>query len=255
MSKSKYISLTKLIPSIITISSLCFGVLALYHSTMMHWGKACFFIISAAIFDTMDGRFARMLNARSNFGANLDSLCDFANYTIFPPLIIYNWSLWNHGIFGWYTVMISSVCGAIRLARFNSEDKHINHPIKKMFFHGIPSPSAGILMLLPLIIQIAFGDIFGPRSIQYPPYHLYEIYISIVAISMTSTMPTLSLKHIRIPQQYSRIALVCVGLVIISFFVFKWIAVVFYSALYIASIPVVLCVYYKMMKNHRNKNG
>lgn len=253
MYKTKYVPFTKLIPNTITLCSLCFGVLSVYHSTMMHWEKACFFIIAAAIFDTLDGRFARIFNAGSDFGANLDSLCDFVNYTVFPTIIMYNWSLWNHGMFGWYAVMISSLCGAIRLARFNSQDKHIQHPIKKRFFHGLPSPAAGILIILPLMVQFSFENILGYKSIQYPPFYLYEIYISIIAIAMVSNIPTLSLKYIKIPKQNTGFAIVITGLIIISFFVLKFQAVIFYSILYIAISPFVVLRYCILMKKHQGK--
>jgi CDP-diacylglycerol--serine O-phosphatidyltransferase len=251
--RHRYISFMKLFPNIITLSSLCFGVLAVYHSTMMHWDRACFFIIAAAIFDTLDGRFARMLNAHSNFGANLDSLCDFANYTIFPAMIVYNWSLWSDGIFGWSAVMVSSVCGAIRLARFNVKDSITQHPVKKRFFCGVPSPAAGILIILPLIIQIGFGRMFNGISIQYPPYYLYEIYTCIISFLMVGTFPTLSLKYLRIPKKYTGVTLVAIGFIIISFFVFKWKAVVFYSLLYVGLMPIVLLKYYMLLKRYNNE--
>jgi CDP-diacylglycerol--serine O-phosphatidyltransferase len=247
--KSNNLPIFKLFPSLITLATLFFGTLAVYHSTMMHWERACFFIIIAAIFDVLDGRFARILNAQSAFGANLDSLCDFANYTIFPSIIIYNWSLWNHGLAGWSAVMISSLCGAIRLARFNVSDAAVSHPIKKMFFVGIPSPSAGILILLPLLISISF-DL---PQIQYPPFYLYEVYIAIVSISMITTMPTLSLKYLKIPRKYTPIILFAFGFVLISFIIFKLQAVVMLSIAYIICIPIVLLKYSQMMKNY-NKN-
>lgn len=245
--KVKYVPFTKLIPNISTLTSLCFGILAVYHSNMMHWEKACFFIITATIFDLLDGRFATILNARSDFGANLDSLCDFANYTIFPSMIMYNWSLWNHGIFGWYAVMVTSICGVIRLARFNTQDQHIQHPIRKKFFYGIPSPAAGILIILPLIIQFSFSD-FLNHSIQYPPLYLYEVYISVISITMVGTFPTLSLKYLRIQKKYMVLAVVGVSMAVISFFVFKWQAVVFFSLLYVLSIPLASLKYISEMK-------
>lgn len=245
--KSNYISLTRLIPNIVTLFALCSGLLALYHSFMMHWEKACFFIIIAAVFDVFDGKFAKLLNAQSDFGANLDSLCDFVNYTIFAPIIMFNWSMWNHQKYGWYAVMVAAICGAIRLARFNTEDKINNHPIKKQFFRGIPSPAAGILILLPLTIHNGFAE-YIPFSIQYPPFFMYEIYISIIALSMVGTFPTFALKYIKIPKNNIAFTLVLVAFILLSFFVFTWQAVVFYCLLYLMLIPLTIVRYLKMMK-------
>ena len=133
---SKYLPISKLIPSIITLSSLCLGIWALHSAMVGKWEKACFLIICAAIFDALDGRFARMLNAGSNFGANLDSLCDFANFGIFPAMIMYHWTLDKNDIFGWSVVMVSAICAASRLARFNSQINTTPHPVKKQFFQG-----------------------------------------------------------------------------------------------------------------------
>ena len=248
--RSNNLPLFKLFPSVITLSTIFFGTLAVYHSMMMHWERACFFIIIAAIFDVLDGRFARILNAQSDFGANLDSLCDFANYTIFPSIIIYNWSLWNHGLAGWSAVMISSLCGAIRLARFNVSDSAVSHPIKKMFFVGIPSPAAGILILLPLLISISF-DI---AKIQYPPFYVYEMYIAMVSILMITTIPTISLKYLKIPRKYTPITLVLVGFILISFVIFKLQAVVFCAVGYLLLMPVVLWKYSSMMNEYRKNH-
>lgn len=252
--KKKHISIIKLLPNVITLSSLCFGVLAVYQSIMMQWDRACLCIIIAAILDTMDGSFARMLNANSNFGMNLDSLCDFANYTIFPAMIMYNWSLWSDGIIGWSPVMVSAVCGAIRLARFNVKDSVSLHGFRKRFFCGIPSPAGGILIIFPLILQVTFGSRFHNFSLQYMPYYVYEIYIYIVALLMVSTLPTLSLKHIRIPKQYSFIALLCTGLIIVSFFILRWEAIVLYTVLYVLLMPFVLMRYRYLSKNHNLHN-
>ncbi len=248
--RSNTLPLFKLFPSVITLATIFFGTLAVYHSMMMHWEKACFFIIMAAIFDVLDGRFARILNAQSDFGANLDSLCDFANYTIFPSIIIYNWSLWNHGLAGWSAVMISSLCGAIRLARFNVSDSAVSHPIKKMFFVGIPSPAAGILILLPLLVSISFDF----AKIQYPPFYVYEIYIAIISVLMITTMPTLSLKYLKIPRKYTPIALVLVGFILISFVIFKFQAVVVLAGIYLLLMPIVFWKYCSMMANYRKNH-
>ncbi len=245
--KSNNLPIFKLFPSVITLATLFFGTLAVYNSMMMHWEKACTFIIIAAIFDVLDGRFARILNAQSDFGANLDSLCDFANYTIFPSIIIYNWSLWNHGLTGWSAVMVSSLCGAIRLARFNVSDSAVSHPIKKLFFTGVPSPAAGILILLPLLISISF-DI---PKIQYPPFLFYEIYIVIISILMITTIPTLSLKYLKMPRKYAPFALFGVGFILISFVIFKLQAVVVTAILYLLLMPVVALRYRHMMIQHQ----
>jgi CDP-diacylglycerol--serine O-phosphatidyltransferase len=214
------------------------------------WEKACFLIICAGIFDALDGRFARMLNAGSNFGANLDSLCDFANFGIFPAMIMYHWTLDKNDIFGWSVVMVSAVCAACRLARFNTQVGVTPHPVKKQFFQGVPSPAAGVLILLPLIIASGF-DI--EHTMHKPPFFLYEIYIIIISLAMVSTIPTMSLKNLKIQKKYTGITLVIIGLIIISLIVFKLKAISFYAIIYLALMPFTALKYRKMMKNFQNK--
>lgn len=214
-------------------------------SMLGKWEKACFLIIIAAIFDALDGRFARMLDARSSFGANLDSLCDFANFGIFPAMIVYNWSLYEDGIFGWSAVMISALCAAIRLARFNTQISASPHPVKKQFFEGVPSPAAGILILLPLIISSSFGL---SEIMQFVPFYAYEIYVTVIALAMVSTIPTLSLKNVKIPKKHTGVTLVAIGIVVVSLIVFKLRAISFYAILYVLTMPLTVIRYRKLMK-------
>jgi CDP-diacylglycerol--serine O-phosphatidyltransferase len=242
---SRHLPINKLIPNIVTISALCLGIWALHSAMIGKWDKACFLIICAAVFDALDGRLARMLNAKSNFGANLDSLCDFANFGIFPAMIMYHWTLDKSDILGWSVVMVSAICAASRLARFNSQINIVPHPVKKQFFEGVPSPAAGILILLPLIISSGF-DI--SHIMRQPRFYVYEIYIVIISLAMVTTMPTISLKYIKIPKQQAGIMLVLIGLVIVSLIVFKLKAIGFYAAIYLILMPFTVLKYCKMMK-------
>ena len=68
---------------------------------------------------------------------------------------------------------------------------------------------------------------------------------------MVSNIPTISLKYIKIPKKHTGFAIVTTGLIIISFFVFKFQAVVFYSILYIAITPLVILRYHILIKKHQ----
>src|SRR5574343_434606 len=64
LEKQQFVPFLKLIPNIITILSLCFGCLALKLALLESFEKAVLCIIVAAILDTLDGRFARLLNVK-----------------------------------------------------------------------------------------------------------------------------------------------------------------------------------------------
>ena len=73
----------------------------------------------ASIFDTLDGRLARLTRATSKFGAELDSLCDLVSFGVAPGMLMYQWALSPFGRLGLMAAFLFAACGALRLARFN----------------------------------------------------------------------------------------------------------------------------------------
>ena len=67
-------SFNKLIPNMITVLAVCFGLSGVRFALAGKWELAVAMIVLAAVFDTLDGRMARLLRAQSKFGAELDSL-------------------------------------------------------------------------------------------------------------------------------------------------------------------------------------
>ena len=57
-------------------------------------------ILIAMMWDTLDGRVARLTNTQSAFGAEYDSLADLVSFGIAPALLVYQWSLYELGRFG-----------------------------------------------------------------------------------------------------------------------------------------------------------
>ena len=109
----------------------------------------------AAILDTLDGRVARLVNATSKVGKELDSLTDVISFGVAPSFIMYFWSINEIGKFSWLFVLIYTVCCALRLARFNLTSIEENEKWKINFFEGVPSPAAAGLVLLPLIFSLS----------------------------------------------------------------------------------------------------
>ncbi|PCH99793.1 MAG: hypothetical protein COB76_04875, partial [Alphaproteobacteria bacterium] len=70
-------SFRKLIPNIITLGSMVCGLTAIQMAVAGRWHDSVLLILIATILDTLDGAIARLLNATSKFGAELDSLADF----------------------------------------------------------------------------------------------------------------------------------------------------------------------------------
>ena len=109
----------KNIPNTLTLFNLltgCIGIVFLLNGNIM---SAIYMIWLSAIFDFFDGYTARILNAYSNVGKQLDSLADMVSFGFLPALMLYTMVLNNSEILLLpYISLLVSVFLAIRLARF-----------------------------------------------------------------------------------------------------------------------------------------
>ncbi|MDF1588033.1 MAG: CDP-diacylglycerol--serine O-phosphatidyltransferase [Gammaproteobacteria bacterium] len=127
-----------LLPNLFTTAGLFAGFYAIVAGIRGEFEVAAAAIFIAMIMDGLDGRIARMTNTQSAFGAEYDSLADMVSFGLAPALVIFQWSLFDMGKFGWMVAFIYAACAALRLARFNTQIGIID----KRFFQGLPSPAA-----------------------------------------------------------------------------------------------------------------
>ncbi|MFM9966436.1 MAG: CDP-diacylglycerol--serine O-phosphatidyltransferase [Planctomycetaceae bacterium] len=112
-------------------------------------------IYLAMVFDALDGSAARLTKQTSEFGAQLDSLCDAISFGAAPAFLMVQFSQSRdllHLRFVWLIAALYVVCAVLRLARFNVEtDEDDAHDS----FSGLPSPAAaGTVASIPIM---AFG--------------------------------------------------------------------------------------------------
>jgi CDP-diacylglycerol--serine O-phosphatidyltransferase len=246
---SEPISFVKIIPNILTIMGLCVGFSSIRFAIDAKWEAAAFCVLVAAFIDGIDGKIARLLNASSRFGAELDSLCDFANFGIAPVMITYLWIFDDYSIkvFSWSIVLFFTICTSIRLARFNtmalnsSEDK-----IYSNFFIGIPAPAGAILAILPLIHEFEIKEYTGFTFHSHPV--IIGIYQCIVAILMASRLPTYSLKKLKIEPKYVSSILGLFGALLITLILLTWIVVPIIALIYVLSMPLSYIKAQKLLK-------
>src|SRR5690606_34459597 len=151
-------SLIQLLPNMLTIVAVCAGLTAIRFGMQGDYMPAVLLIIGAGILDGIDGRIARLLGSSSKMGAELDSLADFLNFGVAPPLILYFWALKDIRSLGWICVLVFAVCCVIRLARFNVSSKSEEAHRDSAYFEGIPSPAGALLVMLPMYLSFAFAD-------------------------------------------------------------------------------------------------
>jgi CDP-diacylglycerol--serine O-phosphatidyltransferase len=103
---------------------------------------SAFLIFLAMVFDALDGYVARLSRTASDFGAELDSLCDVITFGVTPAFLLVKMCprfAYFHRDAVWVIAASSAACAALRLARFNVEtsddDEHLH-------FSGLPSPAA-----------------------------------------------------------------------------------------------------------------
>src|SRR6059058_3194818 len=100
---------------------------------------AIWFILGAFVFDFLDGRLARLGGHDSAFGREFDSLADIVSFGVAPALLVYRIVLINFPRVGWIVAFVYLVCGALRLARFNTMAANGGEK-DKTEFTGFPIP-------------------------------------------------------------------------------------------------------------------
>lgn len=142
-----------LAPSIFTIANMACGFYVLLASHMGDFTAAGVAIVAGVVLDMLDGRIARLVRGESPFGIELDSLSDFLTFCVAPAYMMYALFMKDYGLGGFVIVFIFTLCGALRLARFNAV-AHAGTGSKK-HFQGLPTPAAaGFLASYTLLYEI-----------------------------------------------------------------------------------------------------
>jgi CDP-diacylglycerol--serine O-phosphatidyltransferase len=138
-----------LLPNLLTTGCLFSGFYAIIAAIDKNFAPAGMAVFVAMIFDTLDGRTARLTHTETAFGKEYDSLADMVAFGVAPATIAYQWGVvriaeygraW--GRFGWLAAFFYAVTAALRLARFNARAGGAD----KRYFEGLPSPSAAAVV-------------------------------------------------------------------------------------------------------------
>ena len=241
----------KHIPNIFTLLNLFFGCIAtvlilqngligttnqsdellLMLPEKMYWASVCIGI--AAIIDFLDGFVARLFNATSDMGKQLDSLADVVTFGVAPGMIIYQFLRLalaqqedglNVSVVWLLPAFILPCAGAYRLARFNLDTEQSNN------FKGVPIPAVGLLIAsFPLIYWFCNTPFIS--SLLLNEWFWYAI-IAITSYLMVSKLPMMAMKSKEsgIKNNLPKIALLTTALLATLFL--QWLAV-----------PVVFIIY------------
>ncbi|WP_066483408.1 CDP-alcohol phosphatidyltransferase family protein [Candidatus Chlamydia sanziniae] len=163
-------------PNAITAFGLCCGLFIIFKSVLKTSSSVELFhrlqglsllLISAMIADLSDGAIARIMKAESAFGAQFDSLSDAVTFGIAPPLIaiksldgIYAGSFFSSLLL--VTSIIYSLCGVLRLVRYNLFSKKAIDNSRPYCFIGLPIPAAAA-SVVSLALFLASDFTTSPR--------------------------------------------------------------------------------------------
>lgn len=173
-------------PNFLTILGMFCGFYSIISSIHGEYLSAAYAILAAFVFDGLDGKVARALNATSKFGVELDSLSDLVSFGVAPAILVYMWLLTPFGRLGWMAAFLFVSCGALRLARFNLQAGKID----PSFFVGLPIPAAaGVIASSVLFVRKVFGS---PIDFSIPVGYVFFIYL--LAFLMVSSIPYYSFK-------------------------------------------------------------
>ena len=253
----KDINFKPLFPNMVTMTALGFGVSSINMALWGNWEMAVAFILFSMVFDFFDGMVARMLGVSSRFGAELDSLSDFVSFGVAPGVLMYLWSMKAEvfriagrteavGVY-WIFALFLAMCAASRLARFNSQLDEKLPPYWTHFFQGVPAPAGAGLAMIPIVLGLATNW----DGFRNPVFVGFFLLIS--GALMASRIPTLCLKHLRIPKVYGA-GLGIVGMFFLAgLFGGTWVTLGLFGVGYLISIPV--SVHYFLMFKKKYEEG
>ncbi|MGV9413859.1 CDP-diacylglycerol--serine O-phosphatidyltransferase [Nocardia sp. NPDC003693] len=221
----------RLLPSMVTILGLCSGLSAVKFAMENNLAFALALIGAAAIFDMLDGRIARMLDATTKMGAELDSLSDAIAFGVAPALVLYVAFLEADSV-GWIVALMFAVCMVLRLARFNTLMDDDSRPDwQREYFVGVPAPAGALIALLPIALSVQFGDGW------WDSFPVVAIWVILTGLLCVSTLPTLAIKSVSVAPRTAPLLLVLVAVAAALLVTYPLILMMALVVLYLGHIP------------------
>lgn len=236
--------MVRFLPNLITLLNLISGCFAIVAAIKGDVQLTIVFLAASLIFDFADGLVARLLNAYSDLGKELDSLADLVSFGVAPALLL-RWLIldisqgvfvgfWSQFIVNFPFIMVAST--AYRLARFNLDSS------QSTVFKGLPAPANALLIIsfIQLIIQMDWHQ-------TMPSDAMLAILLGVVIFQsyiLVSTVPMFALKFKNYSFRDNKIRYLFLGLSVIAFIVMG------FSGFF----PVIL-LYIAVSILHRRKNN
>jgi len=241
----KTCTLAKYLPSVVTLTSMCFGLSAIRFAHTNDWKYAVFCIFVSAFSDMFDGKIARFLDQSSSFGLELDSLSDLVCFGVAPSIILYSVTMQKVGNIGWVVCLFYTVCCAWRLARYNAthSDSEKLTKLDRLYFTGIPAPAGAFVALFPLVLFIMTDNFMIVR-----PW-IVSFFLIFSGCMMISTIHTFSSKVFDKNNMDPRVCLTIFAAIFIGLGIKFWVTLSFLISLYLVMIPYGIYKYNEALKS------
>jgi CDP-diacylglycerol--serine O-phosphatidyltransferase len=189
------------LPNIFTALNLACGFACILNSWQGHFYQAGMFLVLGAIFDSVDGRVARLLGVESGFGEQFDSMSDVVSFGVAPAILVYNRFFTGLGRLGMVVAFIYLLCTALRLARFNA-----NHDrVSSNFFQGLPSPAAAFGLIGYVFFSLEYSEVASWPILSIS-------YVVFYSLLMISNIPFCSFKDSPWVRRHKRFVLAIIFL-------------------------------------------
>jgi CDP-diacylglycerol---serine O-phosphatidyltransferase len=202
------------LPNTFTALNMACGFAAILFGFHGEFYNASMFIVLGAIFDSVDGRVARMTNTQSSFGEQFDSMSDLVTFGVSPAIVYYFRFLADTGRPGMVAAFFFILCGALRLARFNANIDRV----KSDYFQGLPIPGGATAVISMILISLQF-----PWVLDYRP--LTVIYLLVYAALMISNIPFPSFKNSEWVRKHKKQVLMVIFIIFASLFIYEQIMI------------------------------
>ncbi len=212
------------LPNTFTALNMACGFFSIILGWKGQFYQASMLLVLGAIFDSVDGRVARMTGTQSAFGEQFDSISDVVTFGVAPAFLVYNKFFFDLGRIGLITSFVFLLCGALRLARFNANiDK-----VSSDFFQGLPIPSGALAILGITLFSLEF-----PEINNFQP--LIVAYVLAIAFLMISNIPFNSFKNSPWVKAHKKRVLFIIFSIVALTFIYEEVMIVSVMLLYILS--------------------
>jgi CDP-diacylglycerol--serine O-phosphatidyltransferase len=198
-------------------------------------------ILIAALFDALDGKIARVTKTTSRFGVEYDSLSDLISFGLAPGLMAFLWVLQPLGRLGWLAGFLFMACGALRLARFNTQVGAVSSE----YFVGLPIPAGAGMVATTVLLCYRLG--IGSNTNKV----LILILLYALSFLMVSSIKYYSFKK---PELFKKMNFnVLVGAILILIFIAAHPAIALFllGLSYVLSGPIASAFRYKSIKQKK----